>query len=327
VASDKQMVVVGYGMGAWHSRLIDETEGLHLRGVCDILPAKRERALAEHPGIQTYDHIDKVLADAKVDVVVVVTPHNLHAPMAIASMNAGKHTITDKAMCLTVREAEAMIAARDRNGVILSTFHNRRWDPEFLTVRHILEDGALGRLYHIESCVTSWGEIGGWRRNREEMGGWLFDWGAHLLDQILALAQSRATTVYALEHYRYGSPNTVEDYVECTVTFESGLTARAVVGYLNKLPMPRWYILGEHGSLQVDDFDRPVRMRLPVAGRDSDVTVPLLPGNWQSFYQNISDHFHRGADLAVTPEQIVPQIAIAEAAYRSIAKRQAIRLQ
>lgn len=317
---------MGYGMGAWHSRLIDETEGLHLRGVCDILPAKRERALAEHPGILTYDHIDRVIADKQVDVVVVVTPHNLHAPMALAAMNAGKHTITDKAMCLTVKEAEAMIAARDRNGVMLSTFHNRRWDSEFLTVRHLLENRTLGRLYHIESCVTSWGQIGGWRRNRPEMGGWLYDWGAHILDQILILAQSSPKTVYALQHYRFDTEDTVENYVECTVTFENGITARAVVGYLNKLPLPRWYIMGELGTLQVDDFDKPVRLRLPVAGQDSDVTVSLIKGNWQSFYQNISDHFHKGADLIVTPEQILPQIRIAEAAYRSIEKGQVVTL-
>ncbi len=320
------LVVVGYGMGAHHSMLIDQTQGLTLRGVCDILPEKCERALAEHPGIKTYDHIDKVLADKDVDVVCVVTPHNLHAPMAIAAMNAGKNVITDKAMCLTVKEAEAMIAARDRNKVFLTTFHNRRWDPEFVTIRHLIKNNTLGRLYRIGSAVSGWGQMWGWRRNREEMGGWMYDWGAHEMDQVLALVQAKPVTVYAIEHYRYGTEDTVEDYVECTVTFDNGVTAHVVVSYLSKLPMPRWYIMGELGTLQVDDFDRPVRMRLPVAGQDSEITVPLLPGNWQSFYQNISDHCHKGADLIVTPEQLVPQIAVAEAAYKSIKKQQVVKV-
>src|SRR6266478_458982 len=101
LASDTRIVVVGYGMGAHHSRLINEIAGLALYGVCDLDEIKRNKALAENPGIVTYDRYAEVLMDPQVQCVVIVTPHNVHAEMAIAAMNAGKHAITDKAMCLT----------------------------------------------------------------------------------------------------------------------------------------------------------------------------------------------------------------------------------
>jgi len=326
VASPSRWVVVGYGMGAYHARLMKEVDGIRLHGVCDIDEAKRRRASEEHPGIHTYASLSEVLIDRSVDGVVIVTPHNQHAPMAIEAMRAGRHVITDKAMCLTVAEAEAMMAERDRAGVLLSVFHNRRWDGDFLTVRQVIEDGVIGRPYHIQSCVTSYGSPGGWRTQREAMGGWLYDWGAHTIDQILLLAGSPPRTVHAYWHFRRESPKSVEDFISCTVAFESGLTAHTVIGYLNHVPMPRWYVMGETGGLIADDFERPLRVRTRIGHSDADVTIPLQRSDWRAFYANIAAALRGAEELAVKPEQLIHQIAIAEAAYRSIATEQVVRL-
>lgn len=327
MAGKVRWVVVGYGMGAYHARLISEVEGLALRGVCDLDAARLARAQQEFPGIITYAAYEEVLNDRHADGVVIVTPHNLHAEMAIAAMNVGKHAITDKAMCLSVAEARAMIAARDENGVLLSTFHNRRWDSDFLTVRAILKEGLLGKVYHIQSCVTSYGTIRGWRAQREPMGGWLYDWGAHTLDQILLLENSRPKHVYAFSHSRSAEKNTVEDYIHCTVTFESDLTATTVIGYLNKIEMPRWYIFGEDGALQADDFQKPIRVKTKLKSMETELSVPLIKGDWKDYYVNIAEVLRGKAELIVKPEQLVPQIAIAEAAYRSVETEQVARVE
>lgn len=327
MADTVRWVVVGYGMGAYHARLIREVEGLELWGVSDLDASRRTRAQQDFPGIRTYTTYEEVLNDRHADGVVIVTPHNLHAEMAIAAMNAGKHAITDKAMCLSVEEARAMFTARDKNGVLLSTFQNRRWDSDFLTVQAILHEGWLGKLYHIQSCVTSYGHIGGWRAKREWMGGWLYDWGAHTLDQILQLECSRPLHVYAFAHARSDEMDAVEDYIHCTVTFESGLTATTVIGFLNKIEMPRWYIFGEDGTLQADDFQKPIRVKTKLKSIDTELSVPLIKGDWKDYYVNIAEVLRDKAELIVKPEQLVPQIAIAEAAYRSIEKKQVVHVE
>ncbi|NLH99812.1 MAG: Gfo/Idh/MocA family oxidoreductase [Chthonomonadales bacterium] len=319
-------VVVGYGMGWHHARFIEATEGLELRGVCDVAPERLQKALGEHPAIKPYSNYDDVLADPDVDGVVIVTPHNTHAELAIRGMNAGKHTITDKAMCLSVAEAEQMIAARDRAGVLLSVFHNRRWDGDFLTVRQVLAEFQLGRLFHLQSCVTDWGKPGGWRRDRAAMGGWMFDWGAHTVDQILLLAGAKPVSVYAFCHYRFDDRSSVEDYINCTITFDSGFTATTVIGYLNMIPMPRWYAIGEYGALQVDGFETPARVRKLWEGAPKETEIPLAPSNWGAYYANIAAYLAGREELEVRAEQLVPQIAIGEAAYRSIETGQAVRL-
>jgi len=320
-------VVVGYGMGAHHARLINGVEGLELRGVCDLDASRRARAKQDFPGIRTYATYMEVLNDHDADGVVIVTPHHLHTEMAIAAMNAGKHAVTDKPMCLSVKEAHAMIAARDKNGVLLSTFQNRRWDSDFLTVQAILKDGLLGKVYHIQSCFTSYGITRGWRAQRGSMGGWLFDWGAHTLDQILQLENSRPLYVYAFAHGRSLEKDAVEDYIHCTVTFESGLTATTVIGFLNKIEMPRWYIFGEVGALQADDFQKPIHVKTNLHGIETEMHVPLIQGDWKDYYVNIAAVLRGQAELIVKPEQLVPQIAIAEAAYRSIETKQVARVE
>ena len=238
--------------------------------------------------------------------------------MVIQVLNAGKHAITDKAMCLTVDEARAMIAARDRAGRMLSVFHNRRWDPDFLTVRRAIAGGLVGQVHHIDSRVASWGSPGGWRQVRAEMGGWLYDWGAHTLDQLLLLTPSRPVSVYAFAHYHATNPNEVEDYVNCTVRFANGVTATTVISYLNRIDLPRWSVMGETGAILGPDFSQPLRLRTTSAGLDTEMSVPLVSGDWVSFYQNVDAYLSGLAPLEVYAEQIVPQIAISEAAYRSI---------
>lgn len=323
MTSGARWVVVGYGMGAHHARLINEVEGLSVYGVCDVSAAQTERAERDLPGVRTWPDCARMLADPDVDGVSIVTPHSTHAELAVAALDAGKHVITDKAMCLTVREARQMIAARDRSGTLLSTFHNRRWDSDFLTVRQVIADGLIGKPYHIESCVTYHGSPGGWRQDRDQMGGWLYDWGAHTLDQTLQLVGARPERVYAFTHHRRGSTATAEDYIHCSVAFADGTTAVTVIGYLNKLPMSRWYVIGDRGALRADDFERPLQVRTTLGSVEADVSVPLLKGEWRSFYQNVADVLAGRAELAVRPEQLVPQIAVAEAAYRSARSGQA----
>ena len=321
-----RFVVVGYGMGECHAELIAKTEGLALHGVCDLDPGKLARAAGKFPGIATYGDYRQALDDPRVDAVAIVTPHRVHERMAVAAMDRGKHVITDKAMCLTVEEAHSMLAARDRNKVLFSVFHNRRWDGDFLTVSAILAKGLIGRLYHVQTTVTGSLLWGGWRTKREESGGWLYDWGAHMIDQVLIITGAKAVSVHAFLHHRFRDPCSVEDYINATVRFDTGITATLVVGNINRLLMPRWYVMGETGTLQCEGFDTPVKVRAEADGLEGDTTFPLLKGDWRSFYQNIAEVFGKKADLAVRPEQMVPQIAIAQAAYRSIGTGEVVRL-
>ncbi len=139
-------VVVGYGLAgrAFHCPLIRRQRNLRLHGIVARDPQVRAEAGAHlGDGVRTYAHLDDALADPDVQLVVIATPHDSHAELCVRTLDASRHCVVDKVMALSASEADAMIAARDRSGCLLSVFHNRRWDWDFLTVRDILASGAF----------------------------------------------------------------------------------------------------------------------------------------------------------------------------------------
>ncbi|MER3405506.1 MAG: hypothetical protein C4289_10415, partial [Chloroflexota bacterium] len=106
----------------FHANLVAHTEGLRLHGVFSRSAERRAQAEADW-GVRTYPTYEALLQDQQVDLVIVATPHDTHAPMAIQAVRAGKHVVTDKIMCLTLEEGRAMIEAARQAGVVFSVFH------------------------------------------------------------------------------------------------------------------------------------------------------------------------------------------------------------
>src|SRR5947209_7168146 len=137
-------VVVGHGLAgrSFHCPLIRRQSGLTLHGIVARDPRIRAEALALWgEGVRGYAHLDEALADPTVQLVVIATPHDTHAELAVRSLEASRHCVVDKVMALTTEEADRMIAARDRSGCMLSAFHNRRWDWDYATVQEVLDRG------------------------------------------------------------------------------------------------------------------------------------------------------------------------------------------
>src|SRR5262249_34681996 len=130
---------------------------------------------------------DAALADPTVELIVIATPHDTHADLAVQTLEASRHCVVDKVMALSVADCDRMIAARDQSGCMLSVFHNRRWDWDFMTVKTVLAGGWIGRPRLIESAVCRSGAPRGWRGVSASAGTILYDWGAHLVDQALQL--------------------------------------------------------------------------------------------------------------------------------------------
>ena len=174
-----QTVVVGHGLAgrAFHCPLIRRQTDLSLHGIVARDPRVRAEGVALW-GVRGYASLDEALEDPAVELVVLATPHNTHAELAVRALDSGRHCVVDKVMALTTEEADRMIAARDRSGRMLSVFHNRRWDWDFATIRDVLAQGLIGRPLLVESSVCRHSAPRSWRGRAEEAGTILHDWGA-----------------------------------------------------------------------------------------------------------------------------------------------------
>ena len=146
----KSCVVIGYGgMGGWHTRHILEKGVVELAGIYDI---KKERCdLARENGIHAYSSFEAVLADEKVDFIVIATPNEWHKPLAIAALRAGKHVISEKPVTLSSADLLEICAVADECGKLFTAHQNRRFDPDYRMTRIAYHSGKLGRITSVES--------------------------------------------------------------------------------------------------------------------------------------------------------------------------------
>ena len=335
-----RVVVVGYGRwGRYcHCYLVRGTAGLTLHGVVSADPAKREAIRAEQQ-CRAYASLDEALRDDAVDVIVLATPNAVHASQAVAALDAGKHVVTDKVMCLNLPECDRMIAAATRNDRLLTVFQNRRLDGDFLTVRKLIQDGDLGDVRWLEMAWQGFGIWGGWRGQSGMGGGRIYDLGAHLLDQILLLFPEEVTGVYCRTHHD-APERDVESEGFLVVTFGSGRTAVVDVSSLAAIQKPRFYVRGTGATFckygldpqekammagAIDSAVEPESQYGVLRTKDGERTIATLPGRWRSYHENLRDVLTLGAEPLVTLSQARRVMAVIDAAKRSGLLAQVVR--
>lgn len=245
--------IVGFGgMGNWHRELIESgIENLEIAGMFDIKEERQEAA--RELGYRAYESLDALLADETVDMILISTPNDCHKPIAVKAMEAGKNVVSEKPVTLSSEDLLEMIDASKRTGKIFTVHQNRRWDEDFLTVKKLYDENTLGDVFNIESRVHgSRGIPGDWRGKKEHGGGMMLDWGVHIIDQMLLMVKEKITSIYC--KVNHVTNYEVDDGFTLILTFESGKTALLEVGTSNFIELPRWYMLGENGSVQIDDF-------------------------------------------------------------------------
>ena len=333
--------VIGYGYAgrSFHSYLIDITPGLILHGVSSSSAEKRAQIEVER-NCRTYTSFDEVIADPQVDLVVLATPNDLHALFAIQAMEHGKHVVTDKPMCITLAEADRMVATAKETGRLLSVFQNRRWDGGFLTIQKLMAEGQLGNVRWIEMAWQRWQAPQGWRGEVAQGGGRLYDLGAHLLDQLLQLFPQPVEAVYCRMHHDFANTN-VESHALLTIHFADGATGICDLSSMSAIPKPRFQIYGDRATfikygldpqedaMRDGDIDAAVNSEESY-GRlhdgERETIIPTVPGRWRSYYENVRDAINGETELAVKATEVQRVMAVIDASLRSAQSGQIVYL-
>ena len=315
--------MLGYGpsfnMGRLHSEFINQTAGMKAVAACDIDPARTKAAKEEFPNFRTYPHVDELLKDARVDLVVAILPHNIHAEMALKCIEAGKHVITEKPFCITVKQADAMIRAARAAGVMVTCFHNRRWDGDFTTIRRLIEEGAIGEVFEIACGFSGYGAPGNWWRSDKEIaGGNLYDWGAHFTDWVLQLIPERIHSIQGFFQKKVWVQSTIEDHTQAIVRFANGAMADIAFSSIAAAGRPKWRILGTKGAILDDgSVEKGCKVITYENGALVRREVPWTATGWNEFYLNVADHLLLGDELVIKPQQARRVIGVIEYAERS----------
>lgn len=243
--------LLAYGaIGHEHNLAIASTPGLELRAVADLNPDRVIAALELAPTASTFVDSMEMLDSGLIDIVVISTPPNSHYSWAKESLNRGLHVILEKPMALTAEQCDELIALANEKECVLVVYQNRRFDPDFVTLRRLVEEGAIGELFAFESFVGGYSRpCDYWHSMSDVSGGAIFDWGSHYLDQILNLFPERVAHVSGHNHKRHWDHVTNADHAEVAITFTDGSTASFVNSDLAAARKPKFYALGTTGAI------------------------------------------------------------------------------
>jgi predicted dehydrogenase len=315
-----------------------------------------DEAAKAYPTARIDRSLEAVLDDKSIELVVVSTPNQTHFALAKQALAAGKHVVIDKPFAATSDEALELGALASSKGLLVIPFHNRRWDGDFLTVKKLLAENAVGRLVTFESHFDRFRPIpreNTWKEAENPANGMLFDLGPHLVDQVLALFGTPGAITASVRADR--DQTAIEDAFDITLHYPGangkGLLAHCRTSYLACINAPRFLLHGTHGSFIKHGLDpqEPTLVggaKVPTLGSSEPwlqeqesawgklvvAPVPDDPamlverqvktelGDYRSFYANVRDAILGAAPLAVTAEDGFRVIKLLELARVSSAE-------
>jgi len=334
--------LAGYGRGGryFHAPLIGLAPECALAAVVTQNPRRRAELAQDLPGVPAVDSLGD-LAAAGADAVVITTPLDTHEALVREAIALGLPVVCDKPFTPDAPSARALIEAAERSGVPLAVYQNRRWDADFLTVRALVESGALGAVISFESRMEQYPPAGGFATTG---GGVLRDFGSHITDQALQLF-GPAAAVYAETHL---TPSGFDDGFFLSLRHAGGVVSHLRGDWaLRGAPGPRFRVTGSTGTFAVESDDGqagwllsgrsardeafgavpPERWGRIYRGEDAEPEpVPAERGCWSGFYSAFARAVRGEGPLPVDPRDAVAALEVLDAARLSAARAEVVRL-
>lgn len=343
--------IVGFGfMGHCDADMMATfpDEDIKLVAVADTNPDQLKDA---PEGVETYGSIDEMLEKADINTVMISVPNPLHLEMVEKSAKAGKAIICEKPAAMTVEQFDHMVEVTKENGVLFTVHQQRRWDKDYQIMKQVFDQKMVGDMYVIKSQLYGFnGNMHDWHVYPEMGGGMLYDWGVHLIDQILDMLPAKIDSLYA--DLRNVINEKVDDYFNILIKFKNGVTAEIELGTYYLTPKRAWFIGGNKGSAIIDGFNGegkivrtahlldnvpgkitmtaagPTRSFGPAApGLLQEEPLPETAAEQRDYFVHFIKAFRGEEELIVQPKQVRRVLKVMEAVRESARTGEAVRVE
>lgn len=337
------LIGYGYASKTFHAPLIVGTPGMTLAAVSS---SDATKVHAGWPGVSVVSDPKQLFNDPDIDLIVIPTPNDTHFPLARAAMEAGKHVVVDKPFTVTLSQARELEALAKSRGLVLSVFHNRRWDSDFLTLKGLIAEGKLGEVSYFESHFDRYRPQvrNRWREQAGPGSGIWYDLAPHLIDQALVLFGVPVSITVDMAQLRPDAQTT--DYFHAVLTYPQ----RRVVLHSTMLAAAesaRYIVHGTRGSyvkfgLDPQEDRLKAGERLPqedwgydmrdgvltlASGDELDAqTLLTIPGNYPAYYAAIRDALNGQGENPVPASQAIRVMELIELGIESAKHRSTLCL-
>lgn len=335
------LVGYGYASKTFHAPLIAGTPGMVLAAISSSDAKKVHADWAQTPVVSSPQQL---FDDPNIDLIVIPTPNDTHFPLAKSALLAGKNVVVDKPFTLTLEQAYELDDLARQQGLLLSVFHNRRWDSDFLTLRQLLAGGSLGDVVYFESHIDRYRPVvrDRWREQATAGSGIWYDLGPHLIDQALTLFGQPTSITVDLAQLRNGAKAT--DYFHALLTYPghrvvlhstvlaAAETARYIVhgtqgSYVKFGSDPQEDQLRAGARLPQDNWGLDTRdgvLTLAKEDKLESYPLPTEPGDYPAYYAGIRDALNGIAENPVTAKDAIAVMELIEAGIASARQNRTI---
>ena len=316
--------IAGYGLAgrSFHAPILAGTN-FEVTAVLTTNDVRKRHAKEDFPTVKIVSTIEE-LCDQDLDLIVIASGNQVHLSQALTAINAGIPTVVDKPMGINVAQTREILDAADSAGVAVTTYFNRKWDSDILTLKRVIRDGQIGRVIRMDSRFERFRpqlNSQSWRENNspEDGGGLLLDLMPHLISTAIECfgpANLKSSTIRSV---RGGADDDCVLVLAHETGVESILSASAVVG----APGPRLRVIGSEGAFVVNELDPQEALlragKAPKDGKweedtssqafihkgDSVEEFKTDPGNYASFYSLVHDAIVNKSAMPISPEEIL----------------------
>ena len=315
--------IAGYGLAGryFHAPFLKAAD-FEVVGALTTKPERKAAAISDFPKIRVVESIEELLK-LNLDLLVVASANKAHASQAIAGLKAGVPVIVDKPMGRTLKETKEIVDFSKQVNVPVTTYFNRKWDSDALTIKKIIKEGILGNIFRLDSRFERYRpELSpeSWRENQTaiEGGGNLLDLQPHLVSTALDWFGPANLITASVRSLRGGS----DDDVTLVLEHTSGVDSYLSVSSINAAPGPRIRITGDKGSLVINEIDPQEPLlksgKYPKNGQwsestkseaflhlgDKVISYPSIDGNYSLFYIQVKQALSGGAWPVTTDEAL-----------------------
>lgn len=341
--------IVGFGfMGHCDADMMASFDEIDLTAVADTNPEQLKDA---PEGVETYGSLEEMLEKADINVVMISTPNPSHPEMVKKAAAAKKHVICEKPAAMSVKEYDEMAAACRENNVLFTVHQQRRWDKDYRIMKEVYDKEMVGDMYIIKSQLYGVnGNMHDWHIYPEMGGGMLYDWGVHLIDQMLDMVKSDIISLYA--DVQNVINENVDDYFKIILKFKNGVTAEIELGTYYLTPKRAWFIGGTEGSAVMDGFggegkivrtahlleNVPGKITMSAAGPTrsfgppepgllSEEPLPEASVDHRNYFEHFLKAFNGEEEIIVKPEQVRRVLCVMDAVRESARTGKAIAFE
>jgi predicted dehydrogenase len=259
--------IIGYGRNGstMHAGPVEKDDSFTMTAVCDIDPERRKQA-ADRFQCEVYEDYKEMLRKEKIDLAIVVTRSDQHAAMTCDCLRSGVHVLVTKPWAVNVDEARRMIAAAKETGRLLLPWLPARWGTDLSRLRELIQGGAIGKVFLVRRVVSSFGTRCDWQTEKKCGGGYVLNWGAHIVDPPVVLLAGKVKSVFG-RLKQVINPGDVEDLFFGVLTLEDG-TIVQVEYTISVDPFPSWVIQGDRGMIVVRDRTLTLMKQTPAQPND-----------------------------------------------------------